>query len=246
MIEELELVRAVAAPFEVRAEDDDAPMPVMSTTFSVFDEWYEIDSYFEGKFMERTIRGAFADTIRDDIGDMKVLFDHGYDPSIGNKVLGPIRTLVEKKTGPYSEVPLLDTSYNRDLVPGLTAGVYGASFRFRVVGEEWDDDPGPSDYNPKGLPERTITKVKVYEFGPVTFPANPAATAGVRSLTDQFYEGLRSQNPDAYDRAVQLRTKSHPFVVEASARSTADDESETHPTIAHDLVRQFSQRTPLQ
>ena len=32
------------------------------------------------------------------------------------------------------------------------------------------------------------------EFGPVAFGANPAATSGVRSLTDQFYEGLRARN----------------------------------------------------
>jgi hypothetical protein len=27
------------------------------------------------------------------------------------------------------------------------------------------------EYNPKGMPERTITEAKVFEFGPVTYPA---------------------------------------------------------------------------
>jgi phage head maturation protease len=73
-------------------------------------------------------------------------------------------------------VPLLDTSYNRDLLPGLKDGVYGASFRFQVMKEELKQDPGVSDHNPKGLPERTITEARVMEFGPVTFPAYAGAT----------------------------------------------------------------------
>ena len=88
-------------------------------------------------------------------------------------------------------MPLFDTSYNRDLLPGLKAGVYGASMRMRVTGEEWNDAPTRSEGNPEGIPERTITRMQVLEFGPVTFPANPGASAGVRSGTDEFYVRLR-------------------------------------------------------
>src|SRR5690606_36546913 len=87
--------------------------------------------------------------------------------------------------------------------------VYGSSFRFRVTGEEWDDESGESAHNPLGLKERTITKVRLMEFGPVTYPANPEATAGLRSLTDQFYDGLRERSPSVYEaacRAAQIPT----------------------------------------
>jgi Caudovirus prohead serine protease len=134
---------------------------------------------------------------------MRVLFDHGFDPQIGNKVLGPIDVLREEEYGPYGEVPLFDTSYNRDLLPGLREGVYGASFRFRVQEERWDDEPAASDHNPKGIPERTILRAWVGEFGPVTFPANPAATAGMRSLTDHYYDGLRQRDTSAYHAAIR-------------------------------------------
>jgi hypothetical protein len=47
------------------------------------------------------------------------------------------------------------------------------------------------------------------EFGPVTFPANPDSTSGIRALTDEYYGRARSRNPQAYDelvaRAQQLR-----------------------------------------
>jgi hypothetical protein len=125
------------------------------------------------------------------------------DAQIGNKVLGPIAVLDERSDGPHYEVPLFDTSYNRDLLPGLKAGVYGASMRMRVLADSWDDDPGKSAANPDGLPERTITRMKVPEFGPVTFGANPGATAGIRSATDEFYGRLAGVDPPAFADAVR-------------------------------------------
>lgn len=77
-------------------------------------------------------------------------------------------------------MPLLDTSYNHDLIPGLRAGVYAASFRFKVLREDMDETAHASAYDPNALPERTIREAQVLEFGPVTFPAYEGATAGVR------------------------------------------------------------------
>lgn len=193
----------------MRAADDDAAsaMPTLTGHFSVFNNWYEVESWMEGHFMERVASGAFKKTISESQDQMKVLFDHGMDPQIGNKVLGPIDDLREDAIGPAYVVPLLDTSYNRDLAPGLEAGVYGSSFRFIVIKDEWDMEPGASSHNPNGLPERTITEARVFEFGPVTFPANPDADAGVRSITDRFYEHLRSKAPEQFEaslRSVQL------------------------------------------
>lgn len=211
-LRDLDLVRAIPAqrrPMELRATGDGA-MPVLIVRFSPFNVWYEVSSYWEGNFMERTVRGAFAKTMAESRASVRTLFDHGYDPQIGNKVLAPIEDLREDADTAVSEGTLFDTSYNRDLLPGLEAGVYGSSFRFRVIQEQWNDDPGVSEHNPKGLPERTITEVRLFEAGPVTFPANPDATAGVRCMTDQYYERLRSRNPQQHDellaRARALRT----------------------------------------
>jgi HK97 family phage prohead protease len=160
----------------------------MHGRFAVFNEWAEIDSTFEGNFMERVAPGAFARSLAHDRNRLRVLFQHGRDPQIGDKVLGIPSLLREDELGARYEVPLLDTSYNADLIPGLQAGAYGASFRFKVLRENLDNTAPASSYNPKGLPERTITEVMVLEFGPVTFGAYQGATAGVRSLTDWFVE----------------------------------------------------------
>lgn len=219
---DLDIVRALSATPELRAaaKPDDG-LGLLNGHFSVFNTWYEVNSLWEGNFLERVAPGAFAQTITEDRSGMKVLFDHGHDPQVGNKVLGPIRTLQEDSEGPYYEVPLLDTSYNRDLLPGLAAGVYGASFRFRVREESWNDEPGASDHNPKGIPERTILNTRTMEFGPVTFPASPEASAGVRSLTDQFYDRLRQRDTSAYQAAVRAAGITDPAAA-VGARSPGD------------------------
>ncbi len=212
-LRDLDIVRAYAPAAELRDEgaSDGDTLGTMDVRFSVFDTWYEIESWFEGNFLERTVAGSFKKTIRERRKQIRVLYDHGFDFSIGNKVLGSITYLEEEPAGPRAEVPLFDTSYNRDLLPGLRVNAYGSSFRFRVIKDEWNDEPDPSKSNPKGIPERTIKEVRLFEFGPVTFPANPAATAGMRSTTDEYYAHLRRVNPSEYEalaaRAAQLRTR---------------------------------------
>lgn len=198
----VDVVRDLARAPEFRStKEDDDSIGLLSGHFSAFNNWYRVSSMFEGDFLERIAPGAFAKTITEDRGGMRVLFNHGFDPQVGDKVLGPIRELREEDEGGYYEVPLFDTSYNRDLLPGLRASQYGASFRMKVEADEWDDEPEPSEYNQRGLPERTITRSKVMEFGPVTFPANPQATASVRSATDEFYSRLRQRDVGAFEAA---------------------------------------------
>lgn len=213
-MDDLYLVRAQPG-LEFRSADDG--IGLLTGHFSTFNSWYEIDSIFEGLFLERTAPGAFTQTLTED--RQVVLFNHGFDPQVGDKVLGTPSVVEERDKGPYYEVPLFDTSYNRDLLPGLKGGAYGSSFRFRVMAESWDEEPGVSDHNPMGLPERTITRAQVPEFGPVTFPANPAADAGARSLTDEFYTQLLRHQPDRYTELAE-RAKTHRSAGRSGARST--------------------------
>lgn len=230
----LEVVRAVAAA--TKAKDSGSGMPTMEVRFSQFGVWYEIDSWIEGNFMERTDQGAFTKTIAESRSQVKVLFNHGFDPQIGQKVLGDIADLYEAPDSPVGEVPLFDTSYNRDLEPGLRAGVYGSSMRMQVVKEEWNDLPGASAWNPKGLPERTIKEVRLFEFGPVTFPANPEASASVRSMTDEFYAELRSRDPErvaevmrARDSLISLTRNEQPADATAEPERAEEPAAEPRP-----------------
>lgn len=206
----LHVVRATLVACEWRAADDadSDDLGVLVVRFSPFNTWYEIDSMWEGKFLERTVKGAFKRTIaahnaatKVDAHSVKTLFNHGMDFNIGDKLLGDIEELKEYPDSPRSTVRLWDTSYNRDLLPGLRRDAYGSSFMFRVIQDEWNDEPEKADHNPDGLPERTIKEIRLFEAGPVTFPANPAASAGMRcvSVTDDYYEQLARREPQRVD-----------------------------------------------
>ena len=177
---------------EFRNEDADGDGRTLHGMFAVFNEWTEIDSYFEGRFLERISPEAFNRTFTERGDRVRILYDHGADPSIGNKPLGAPDVLRVDDVGAHYESRLFDTSYVADLVPALAAGQLGASFRFRVTGESWVDPSESTEWNPSKLPERTIDDLDLYELGPVTFPAYESATAGVRSTTDAFLQRLTS------------------------------------------------------
>jgi HK97 family phage prohead protease len=176
---------------ELRA-DADGTGRTLHGHFAVFNRWTEIDSWYEGRFIERIAPGAFTRTFTERGDKIRVLYDHGHDPSIGNKPLAVPNVLREDATGAYYEAELFEASYVDDLMPALRAGQLGASFRFKVTQEEWVEPTKATRENAGKLPERTISEVELYEFGPVTFPAYDDATAGVRSGSDQFIERLLS------------------------------------------------------
>jgi hypothetical protein len=197
-----------------RATEDEEKLGRLVVRFSPFDTWYEINSWWEGRFLERTVPGAFKKTAReakrsDGNYSTKVLYNHGTDFNIGDKMLMVPDRFEEANEdgyhGPILEGDLFDTSYNRDLLPGLRADAYGSSFMFSVIREDWVNEPEPSDYNPEGLPERTIREQRTFEAGPVTWPASPTATAGMRgrSGTDAWMERVAARNAPRYDDLVR-------------------------------------------
>ncbi len=223
---DLDVVRTTLVPCSWRAADASSEregLGLMDVRFSPFNTWYRVDSFWEGSFLERTVPGAFKRTLaahnaaqKVDAHNIKTMFNHGMDMYVNQKLLGDIDEIVEEADGPRSSVWLWDTSYNRDLLPGLRSGAYGASFMFRVIKEEWNEEPGKADHNPDGLPERTLKEIRVFEQGPVTWPASPTASAGMRciSATDSYYEALARFDPARVDgmrsQLLALRNQDRP------------------------------------
>ena len=190
-------------------DDGDGTGRLLNGHFAVFNEFTEINSWYEGRFLEQITPGSFLDTFA--ARSPKVLYDHGHDPSIGNKPLGAPDVLEEDKIGARYESELFDAPYVDQLIPALRAGQLGASFRFRVTGEEWHEPKKATKSNPDKLKERTITEIDLYEFGPVTFPAYDSATAGVRSGSDAFIEHLMADEDvlARYIERVGVNTAAH-------------------------------------
>jgi HK97 family phage prohead protease len=160
------LIRAVMPAVEFRDTTEDDNGPTLYGYFSRSNEWTEIASAWEGNFMERFAPGAHKKTLREGRDRLRVLFQHGQDPEVGDKPIAEIRDVYEDDQGAFYEARLFD-GLPPLILEGLRAGQYGASFRFSVVREQWDEDPGASDHNPKGLPERTVKESRDAEFGPV-------------------------------------------------------------------------------
>ena len=146
----------------------------------VFNEWTVIDGW-EGHFKERILPGSVDKTLKERGDRIKVLFNHGFDPFIGEKPLGKPSVQDARDDALHVEVPLADTSYNADIIALLRADALdGMSFRFGVMKDEWDNLDADDD----SLPERSISELRLYEYGPVTFPAYEAATVGIRSRSE--------------------------------------------------------------
>ena len=155
---------------EFRAEPSDDGLTLEGYA-AVFNSETTIDSW-EGTFDERIAKGAFAKTIRD--GRPVLQFDHGNHPLVGSLPIGVIKTLREDDHGLFVRARLSDNWLVQPVRDAIRDGaITGMSFRFAVVRDSW------KAREPRSL--RTIQEVKLFEAGPVVFPAYAATSVGVRS-----------------------------------------------------------------
>lgn len=131
------------------------------------------------------IRGAFAETIRergpreDRRSDIKVLWQHNQDLPIGLPTM-----LREDDPGLYVEATLAQTFWGKEafeLIAGDLPVVDKLSIGYRVVKHEYDSETGIF----------YLKTLKLYEFSPVTFPANMAAIiTGAKNSTAMVAAGM--------------------------------------------------------
>ncbi len=210
----MDFVRSV--PFHLtRSEGDDGL--TLAGYAAVFNSPTRIRGEVPAEFDEVISPGAFARTINS--RDRVVMqYDHGQHPMIGGMPLGKITDLREDAQGLYVEARLTDNwliSPVRDAI--ANDAVDGMSFRFSVPkgGDTWDRS-GP-------LPIRTVNEVRLFELGPVTFPAYNDTSVMVRSAI----ESLRQMDQEDSD-ALALITQIKPLVaqlvaLEADAWAAGDD-----------------------
>jgi HK97 family phage prohead protease len=162
-----------SAPFEFSlVRDKSGDGLTLHGYAAVFDSPTHINNH-EGNFTESISRGAFKKTIRD--GRPVLQFDHGKHPMIGSLPIGKIEALKEDATGLHVTARLHSGSFFDPVREAIASGaIDGMSFRFSVVKEDWT----PAER--KNLPHRTIQEVRLFELGPVVFPAYAATSVGVR------------------------------------------------------------------
>lgn len=162
-----------------------------------------------GGFRETIAAGAFADVLQDDV---RALFNHDPNIILGRTQAGTARVF-QDDTGLGYEVDLPDTPQARSLVTSIERGdVSQSSFAFRVArpdGDEWVEDEAT------GAITRTIKKfARLYDVSPVTYPAYPDATIGMRALE----AWKQTRDTEARARAEVEATKAREAQALGSAR----------------------------
>ena len=154
---------------ESRGEGDEKT-ELITGYAAVFDKW----SQDLGGFREKIKYGAFRKAIRDD--DVRALKNHDPNFILGRNKSGTLH-LEERKKGLYFEINPPDTPEVNSLKESIKRGdIDGNSFSFipHEDGDVWDFDKSPA--------ERTLTSVRLFDVGPVTFPAYPQTSVAVRDL----------------------------------------------------------------
>jgi HK97 family phage prohead protease len=126
-------------------------------------------------FREQIAPGAFSDCIGPD-ADVCSLFNHEPDNVLGRTPR--TLTLSEDNTGLMMETDPADTQCARDCVTLIDRGdVKGQSFSFSM---DYDDNAAETwDYE-GDIVTRTIRKIsRLWDVGPVTFPAYPTTDVAV-------------------------------------------------------------------
>jgi HK97 family phage prohead protease len=124
-------------------------------------------------------RGAFKKTIQERGGKIKVLYDHEH-------LIGSSTEIREDDTGVFVRGKLnLAVEKAKDVYEFMKDGtIDGLSFGFRTIKDKWEN----------GV--RNITEVKIFEYGPVMFPASDEAViTSVRSTN--FDDSLTNRDLDA-------------------------------------------------
>ncbi|MFE6080711.1 HK97 family phage prohead protease [Streptomyces virginiae] len=107
--------------------------------------------------------------------DVIATFGHDEKQFLGRRSANTLR-LGTDSTGIWYEVDLPDTTAGNDLFELVKRGdVTGSSFTFRADDDDWAKGPD-------GMPLRTITRMRVFELGPVLNPAYPDTTVAARSM----------------------------------------------------------------
>lgn len=133
----------------------------------------EYDIYGDGYLFERIMPGAFDRAIAED--DVRALENHDKNRVLGRTKAGTLRLFADS-IGLRYEIDSPDTSVSRDLMTNIGLGnIDGSSFSFIMT-----DNNEIRMENGKRILE--VTGVRLFDVGPVTFPAYASASSGVRSV----------------------------------------------------------------
>ena len=188
---------AMGRKVEVRA-DEGKPTKVFGYAAVYYNGTPDTEYVLWDDLVERIMPGAFDRAIRED--DVRCLFNHDPSEILGRTASKTLRLSVDG-VGLGYENDLPTTTAAERVADAIKRGdVTGSSFSFTPTVQSWREE---ADGDGSKL-IRIIEEVRLYDVGPVTFPAYEATTSGVRGKVD-----LRSANVDreVLEQAQAFRAK---------------------------------------
>lgn len=152
------------------------------------------DDYFE-----RIMPGAFDRALRED--DVRSMFNHDQNQLLGRRAFRDNDTLrlAIDSTGLRYEVDVdAQDPTHQSLLPKLRSGkVDGASFMFEVTGRTWREEERGTGNDKRIVTVLEITDVRLWEVGPVVFPAYESATSEARAVERRELDDFRKSRAGA-------------------------------------------------
>ena len=178
--EKRNMERRVAAHKAMRAnvikrDGDSKPTKIEGYAAVFYDGTPETEYELWSGVRERIKPGAFDEALAAG-DDVRGLINHNSNRLIGRTSSGTMRLSVDK-VGLRYEIDVPDTQDGRDILELVDRGdMSGSSFCFVCTDERWFRD-GDDEI-------REVLCARLYDVGPVTYPAYDATTAGTRDAGD--------------------------------------------------------------
>jgi HK97 family phage prohead protease len=226
-------------PFEIRADDEGDGL-TLEGYGAVFASPTRIDSW-EGVFDEEIARGAFKASLKERTPVLQ--FDHGRHSMVGSIPIGSFETLREDATGLFINARLHDNYLVQPVRDAIKSqSISGMSFRFSVVKDEWRDAAGkkvkPEDVtrllwssdrdDESSILKRTLKEVRLFEVGPVVFPAYADTSVGVRSR--ELLDALSDPQVRAEAERILAGTPSKESDAEGASGNEVPGDADTEAT----------------
>lgn len=173
--------------------------------------------------VERIGRSSFDRSLSEK-EDVRALFNHDVNQIMGRTAAGTLRLSVDQ-IGLRYEFDLPDSPNGQNLLQSLERkDVTGSSFSFDMLKVQYSEE---NDYF-----VRETLDVRLYDVGPVTFPAYTAATAGLRASFKP--SAKRSKRSQGFDDRQQARLDLRSWL---TSRGPSQDEVDVELAMARAKCR---------
>lgn len=140
-----------------------------------------------GGFREVIKPGTFKKTIQE--ADVRALFNHDPNYVLGRNKAGTLK-LEEDRKGLRIIIDPPETQWAKDLMQSMDRGdIDQMSFGFKTVKDAWIEEEGEELL-------RELHEVKLFDVSPVTYPAYPDTSVGLRSLQEYRKKNAPEKKPD--------------------------------------------------